>query len=201
MAQEDRIDLCIIGAGPAGIAAAEHARRQGARVVLIEAGEIGGVSHNWGTLPAQALAASAARAHAIRTARDVGLDALDPRINFGRVNAHLRAVIETAGLDISSQRLAAQGIEVLKGRARFVSPQALEAGGRTIRARRFLIATGSRPLVPDIPGAAQSGYLTPETIFEITRRPAHLLVVGAGATGLALAQAHLRLGCAVTVTR
>ena len=199
MAQEDRIDLCIRGAGPAGSAAAEHARRQGARVVLIEAGEIGGVSHNWGTLPAQALAASAARAHAIRTARDVGLDALDPRINFGRVNAHLRAVIETAGLDISSQRLAAQGIEVLKGRARFVSPHALEADGRTIRARRFLIATGSRPLVPDIPGAAQSGYLTPETIFEITRRPAHLLVVGAGATGLALAQAHLRLGCAVTV--
>jgi pyruvate/2-oxoglutarate dehydrogenase complex dihydrolipoamide dehydrogenase (E3) component len=199
VAQGDRIDLCIIGAGPAGIAAAQRAAARGLRVVLVEAGEFGGVAHNWGALPAQALAAAAERARQIRTARDLGLGADEPRINFARVNARIRAMIEEVGATVSAEHLIGQGIDIVKGRARFIGPSALDVGGRTIRASHFLIATGSRPLVPDIPGLDGVPFFTPETIFELTRRPSHLIVVGAGATGLALAQSHLRLGAKVTV--
>lgn len=199
VAQDDKTDLCIIGGGPAGIAAAERAAAHGMRVVLVEAGELGGVSHNWGTLPAQALAAAAERAHQIRSARDLGLGADEPRINFTRINARLRTAIDEASPKVSAEHLAAQGIEIVRGRARFIGPSALEVDGRAIRAGHFLIATGSRPVIPAIPGLEAVPYFTPETIFEVTRRPGHLIVVGAGATGLALAQSHLRLGCRVTI--
>lgn len=199
MAQDDRIDLCIIGAGPAGIAAAERAAARGLRVVLVEAGELGGVSHNWGALPAQALSAAAERAHQIRTARDLGLGSDEPRINFGRINARIRTAIEDTGPAVAREHLLAQGIEIVGGRGWFTGPTVLEAEGRSIRAAHFLIATGSRPVVPDIPGLDTVPYYTPETIFELSRRPAHLIVVGAGATGLALAQSHLRLGARVSV--
>ncbi|WP_421953067.1 dihydrolipoyl dehydrogenase family protein [Pelagibacterium sp.] len=199
MAQGDRIDLCIIGAGPAGIAAAERAAARGLRVVLVEAEEFGGVAHNWGALPSQALAAAAERANQIRTARDLGLGTDEPRINFARINARIRAMIEEARPTVSIEHLTAMGIAMVNGRARFTGPSAIDVGGRTIRAANFVIATGSRPVVPDIPGLDGVPFFTPETIFELTRRPSHLIVVGAGATGLALAQAHLRLGAKVSV--
>ncbi|WMT87459.1 NAD(P)/FAD-dependent oxidoreductase [Pelagibacterium sp. 26DY04] len=199
MARDERIDLCIIGAGPAGIAAAEQAAAREARVVLVEGGELGGVSHNWGSLPAQALAAAAERAHAIRTARDLGVGADEPRINFARVNTRIRAAIDEANPNVSAEHLEAQGIEVVRGRARFTGPSAIEVEGRAIRAANFLVSTGSRPVVPAVPGLDGVPYFTPETIFEVTRRPSHLIVVGGGATGLALAQSHLRLGSPVTL--
>jgi pyruvate/2-oxoglutarate dehydrogenase complex dihydrolipoamide dehydrogenase (E3) component len=199
VAQGDGIDLCIIGAGPAGIAAAQRAAARGLRVVLVEAGEFGGVAHNWGALPAQALAAAAERAHQIRTARDVGLGTDEPRINFARVNARIRAMIEEAAPTVSPEHLNGRGIEIVKGKARFAGPAALDVGGQSIKASHFLIATGSRPFVPEIPGLDGVPFFTPETIFELTRRPSHLIVVGAGATGLALAQSHLRLGAQVTI--
>lgn len=199
MAQDDKIDLCIIGAGPAGIAAAERAAARGARVVLVEAGELGGVSHNWGTLPAQALSAAAERAHQIRSARDLGIGTDEPRINFARVNARIRSAIEDANPTVSAEHLTAQGIEIVKARARLAGPSTVETDGRTIRARHIMVATGSRPVVPVLPGLDEVPHYTPETIFEITRRPGHLIVVGGGATGLSLAQSHLRLGCQVTV--
>src|SRR5690606_17793590 len=160
---------------------------------------MGGVSHNWGTLPAQALAETAERAHQIRTAREFGLGADEPRINFSRVNSRVRAAIEAAAPAVSPQHFAALGIETVAARARFIGPATIEAGERTIRAANFLIATGSRPIVPDVPGLDSVPYFTPETIFEVTRRPSHLLVIGGGATGLALAQSHLRLGCQVSL--
>tara|TARA_A100001391_G_scaffold83533_1_gene54730 strand:- start:1609 stop:3027 length:1419 start_codon:yes stop_codon:yes gene_type:complete len=199
VAQGDGIDLCIIGAGPAGIAAAERAVARGLRVVLVEAGEFGGVAHNWGALPAQALAAAAERAHQIRTARDFGLGTDEPRINFARINARIRAMIQEASPTVSPEHLIAQRIETVSGRARFTGPSTLDVGGRSIKASHFLIATGTRPVVPDIPGLDDVPFFTPETIFEVTRRPSHLIVVGAGATGLALAQSHLRLGAKVTL--
>ena len=199
MARDEKIDLCVIGAGPAGIAAAERAAAHGRRVVLVEAGEWGGAAYSRGTLPAQALAETAERAHQIRSARDLGLSADEPRINFSRVNARIRAVVEAAAPRVSPEHLAAQGIEVVSARARFTGPATLEAGGRAIRAGHFLVATGSRPSVPAVPGLDAVPFFTPETIVEVTRRPAHLIVLGGGATGLALAQSHLRLGCPVTV--
>src|SRR5690606_8280553 len=106
VARDEKIDLCIIGAGPAGIAAAERAAALGRRVVLVEAGEMGGVAHNWGALPAEALAEAAERAHQIRTARDLGLGADEPRINFLRVNGRIRSAIEAAAPTVSAEHLA-----------------------------------------------------------------------------------------------
>src|SRR5690606_18801352 len=136
---------------------------------------------------------------AIRTARDLGVGADEPRINFARVNTRIRAAIDEANPNVSAEHLEAQGIEVVRGRARFTGPSAIEVEGRAIRAANFLVATGSRPVVPTVPGLDGVPYFTPETIFEVTRRPSHQIVVGGGATGLALAQSHLRLGCPVTL--
>ncbi|WP_176762716.1 FAD-dependent oxidoreductase [Pelagibacterium luteolum] len=199
MAQEDKVDLAIIGAGPAGIAAAQAAAALNAKVVLIEAGELGGVSHNWGTLPAQALTHAAERAHQIRTAKTLGLAPGEPRVNFGRINARIRDVVEMAAPDISDERLKAQGISLVRGKAKFTGRDTIAVDDRSYKARNILIATGSRPLVPEIPGMDDVPYFTPETIFELNRKPGHLVVVGGGGTGLALAQAHLRLGAKVTV--
>ncbi|HWJ88246.1 MAG TPA: NAD(P)/FAD-dependent oxidoreductase [Pelagibacterium sp.] len=199
MARDDTIDLCIIGAGPAGIAAAEEAVALGVRVTLVEANMPGAVSHHGGMLPAHAFAAAAERAHLIRTARDLGLGADEPRINFARINARVRAVIEAAAPTVSTEHLRAGGVRVVKGVARFTGPASIEVNGTTIQARNFLVATGARPVIPAVPGLEAIPYFTPETIFDLTRRPDRLIVVGGGATGLALAQAHLRLGCAVTV--
>lgn len=196
---DDKVDLIIIGAGPAGLAAAEAARARNWGVVLIEAGELGGVSHNWGALPAQALAAAAARVHQIRTADAFGLEPGAPEIDLAAVNARIRQVIDAATPEISRERLTARGIAVVSGRARFTGPNTVAVGERAIRARRILIATGSRPLVPDVPGAKTVAHFTPETIFSNADKPAHLIVVGGGATGLSLAQSHLRLGAKVTV--
>lgn len=195
----ERVDLCVIGAGPAGIAAAQKGLELGASVALIEPVEMGGVALNWGALPAQILSASARRAHDIRNAADVGIGANDPRINFARLNAHIRSVIEAARPDVSAERLGAMGADVIRHPAIFLNRSTIEAGERRIRARRFIVATGSRPYVPQIPGLDEVPYFTPETIFELTRRPGHLIIIGAGATGTALAQAHIRLGAKVTL--
>lgn len=199
VAQAERTDLCIIGAGPAGLAAAHRARARGASVILVEAVEMGGVALNWGALPAHALAESARRAHQTRTARDLGIGTDEPRINFARINAHIKQVVDEAAADVSENRLVAMGIEVIRAQAAFVDKRTLQAGERLIRARRFVLATGSRPRLPDIPGLGDIAYHTPETIFEITRRPQHLIILGGGDTGMAIAQAHVRLGCKVTL--
>jgi pyruvate/2-oxoglutarate dehydrogenase complex dihydrolipoamide dehydrogenase (E3) component len=195
----ERFDLCVIGAGPAGLAAAERALALGASTVIVEAVEMGGVALNWGALPAHALAATARRAYDIRNAGDVGIGADDPRVNFARLNAHIRSVIEAARPDVSVERLIAMGAEIVRYPAIFINRSTIEMGERRIKARRFVIATGARPYIPDIPGLDSVPFHTPETIFEITRRPGHLIVIGAGTTGTSLAQSHRRLGCEVTL--
>lgn len=195
----ERFDLCVIGAGPAGIAAAQRGLALGKSVALVEPVEMGGVALNWGALPAQVLSASARRAHDIRHAADVGIGADDPRINFSRLHAHIRSVVEAARIEVSAERLAAMGAEIIRHPAIFLSRTTIEAGERRIKAARFILATGSRPHIPHIPGLDAVPYFTPETIFELTRRPGHLIVIGAGATGTALAQAYRRLGAKVTL--
>lgn len=199
MAVAEKFDLCVIGAGPAGLAAAEKGLSLGKTVAIVEAVEMGGVALNWGALPAMALAASARRALDIRNAAELGIGADAPRINFARLNAHIKTVIEEARPQSSAERLAALGAQIIRQPAIFTGRATIAAGERRIGAKKFILATGSRPFVPEIPGLDTVAFLTPETIFEITRRPGHLIVIGAGATGLMLAQAHRRLGSAVTV--
>lgn len=199
VAQFERVDVCIIGGGPAGLMLAEGARRKGYSVTLIEAGFTGGAGANWGAIPSQALAACAHRAHLIRNSGQLGIGADEPRINFTRINGHIRSIIAETAPDHSPEHLKAIGVEVIIAQARFSDRRTVLANDRAIRAKHFVIATGALPNIPAIPGLETIEYLTPHTIFELTRRPAHLLVLGGGATGMSLAQSHLRLGCEVTV--
>lgn len=193
-----KTDICVIGAGAAGLSVAAGAVQMGARVILIEAGEMGGDCLNAGCVPSKALLAAAHKAH--ETAQSAfGVAGHDPAPDFAAAKDHLRAVIDHIAPVDSQERFEGLGVHVIRARARFTSPQTLEAGGQVISARRFVIATGSRPMVPDISGLEGVPYHTNETIFDLRDRPAHLVIIGGGPIGMEMAQAHRRLGSAVTV--
>lgn len=191
-------DLCVIGAGSGGLSVAAGAVQMGARVVLIEAGEMGGDCLNTGCVPSKALIAAAKAAEAQRRGF-AGVKPVEPAVNFAEVKDHVAAVIaEIAPVD-SQERFEDLGCTVIRAFARFTSPREVEAGGFRIRARRFVIATGSQPLIPPIAGIDTIPFLTNETIFALRERPSHLLILGGGPIGLELAQAHRRLGSEVSV--
>ncbi|MDP2740561.1 MAG: FAD-dependent oxidoreductase [Pseudorhodobacter sp.] len=192
-------DICIIGAGSGGLSIAAAAAQMGARVVLVEGGEMGGDCLNAGCVPSKALIAAAKHAHAMTTGGPFGIAPVAPQVDFGAVKDHVARVIASIAPLDSQQRFEGLGVRVIRAYGKFISPTELEAGGFTIRARRFVVATGSRPFVPPIPGVDMVPYLTNETIFALRERPAHLIVIGGGPIGIEMAQAHRRLGCAVTV--
>ncbi|HEU0220922.1 MAG TPA: FAD-dependent oxidoreductase [Paracoccaceae bacterium] len=192
-------DLCVIGAGSGGLSVAAGAVQMGARVVLVEGGRMGGDCLNYGCVPSKALIAAAKQAQAMREAGRFGMKPVEPEIDYGAVQDHVRGVIAAIAPHDSVERFEGLGARVLRAYGRFVSPVEFEAGEARIRARWFVIATGSRPLVPPIPGLAGLPYLTNETLWELRERPEHLLVVGGGPIGLEMAQAHRRLGARVTV--
>ncbi len=192
-------DICVIGAGSGGLSVAAGAVQMGARVVLIEAGEMGGDCLNAGCVPSKALIAAAEAAQAQRGSARFGIGAVEPAVDFGAVKDHVAGVIAAIAPVDSQARFEGLGCTVIRAWARFVSPREVEAGGRRIRARRFVIATGSRAVVPPIPGIEAVPYLTNETVFGLRERPGHLLILGGGPIGMEMAQAHRRLGCDVTV--
>jgi pyruvate/2-oxoglutarate dehydrogenase complex dihydrolipoamide dehydrogenase (E3) component len=191
-------DICVIGAGSGGLSVAAGAVQMGARVVLIEAGEMGGDCLNAGCVPSKALIAAAKAAEAQRRGFR-GVAAHEPGVDFGAVKDHVAAVIAQIAPVDSQERFEGLGCTVIRAFARFISPREVQAGDQIIRARRFVIATGSRPFVPPIQGVETVPYLTNETIFELRERPEHLVVIGGGPIGVEMAQAHRRLGSAVTV--
>ena len=160
---------------------------------------MGGDCLNYGCVPSKSLIASAKHAHAMTTGAPFGITPVEPQIDYAAAKDHVRRVIDTIAPVDSQERFEALGVRVLRAYARFVSDREVEAGGDTVRARRFVIATGSSPLVPPIPGLDAVEALTNETIFELRERPEHLLIVGGGPIGMEMAQAHRRLGCEVTV--
>ena len=191
-------DICVIGAGSGGLSVAAGAVQMGARVVLIEAGEMGGDCLNAGCVPSKALIAAAKAAEAQRHGFR-GIAPHDPQVDFGAVKDHVRAVIAQIAPIDGQDRFEGLGCTVIRAFARFAGPREVVAGDTTIRARRFVIATGSRPLIPQIQGVDTVPYLTNETIFDLCERPDHLIVIGGGPIGMEMAQAHRRLGCKVTV--
>jgi pyruvate/2-oxoglutarate dehydrogenase complex dihydrolipoamide dehydrogenase (E3) component len=170
----------------------------GVPVVLIEKGRMGGDCLNAGCVPSKALIAAAKRAHAARAASGFGVDA-QVKVDFARVHDHIHGVIAAIAPNDSVERFTGLGVRVIKGTARFRDAQTVAVGECEIRARRFVIATGSSPSVPPIPGLDTVSYLTNETIFDLKQCPEHLVVIGAGPIGLELAQAFRRLGARVTV--
>ena len=192
-------DLCVIGAGSGGLSVAAAAAAMGVSVVLVEKGAMGGDCLNTGCVPSKALLAAAANAQAHRTAGSFGVHESEPRVDFARVQAHVQEVIKAIAPMDSQARFEAMGVRVIRAAARFVSRTELEAGGLRVRARRFVLATGSSPRLPKLPGLETIRPLTNESIFDLTALPASLIVLGAGPVGLELAQAFRRLGSEVTV--
>lgn len=193
-----KTDICVIGAGAGGLSVAAGAAQMGARVVLVEGGEMGGDCLNHGCIPSKALIAAAHRAHLARTG-GLGIAPAEPVVDFAAVMAHVAATIATIAPHDSQHRFEGLGVTVLRGWARFTAPNEVEAAGHRIRARRFVIATGSRPVVPVLPGIDTVPVLTNETLFSLRDLPQHLMILGAGPIGCEMAQAFRRLGSLVTV--
>jgi pyruvate/2-oxoglutarate dehydrogenase complex dihydrolipoamide dehydrogenase (E3) component len=194
-----RPDICVIGAGSGGLSVAAAAAAFGAPVVLIEKGQMGGDCLNFGCIPSKALIEAGIRAHQIATADEFGIDA-QPTVDFGCVNHHVHDVIANVAPNDSKERFTGLGVQVISGTARFENAETVTVNSDLqIKARRFVIAAGSSPAVPSIPGLIKVPYLTNETVFGLAERPSHLLVIGAGPIGLELAQAFRRLGSQVTV--
>jgi pyruvate/2-oxoglutarate dehydrogenase complex dihydrolipoamide dehydrogenase (E3) component len=192
-------DVCVIGAGSGGLSVAAGAVQMGASVVLVEGHRMGGDCLNYGCVPSKALLAAAKQARAMQTGAAFGVAPVVPDVNFAEAKGHVRAVIDTIAPHDSQERFEGLGVRVIRAWGRFVSPAEVEAGGNVIAARRFVIATGSSPLVPPIPGIETVPYLTNETVFDLRERPDHLIVIGGGPIGMEMAQAHRRLGSRVTV--
>jgi pyruvate/2-oxoglutarate dehydrogenase complex dihydrolipoamide dehydrogenase (E3) component len=192
-------DICVIGGGSAGLAIAAGASQMGAPTVLVERGRMGGDCLNYGCVPSKSLlaAAKAAGGH-VRAAR-FGVRFEPPRVDFRAVHDHVHGVIAAIAPQDSVERFEGMGVTVIQERARFVSPREIEAGEHRVRARRFVVATGSRPLVPPIPGLEDVPYLTNETVFGLTECPRHLIVIGGGPIGCELGQAFRRLGAEVSI--
>src|SRR5690606_13483945 len=146
-----RPDLCIIGAGSGGLSVAAGAARMGAKVVLVESGEMGGDCLNRGCVPSKALIAAAAAAEAHRSSAPFGVAADEPAIDYAAVMDRVHGVIAAIAPHDSQERFESLGVTVIRDHARFLDPRTVEAGGKRIAARRFVIATGSSPSVPPIP--------------------------------------------------
>lgn len=192
-------DLCIIGAGSAGLSVAAVAAQMGAAVVLVEKGRMGGDCLNVGCVPSKSLLAAAAAAQSMRAGAPFGVAPVEPEVDFSAVRRHVRDVIAGIAPMDSVERFQGLGVQVIRAPARFTGPDEVVAGGRRVRARRYVVATGSRPAVPALAGLAEGQYLTNETVFDLPALPPRLLVLGGGAVGCELAQAFRRLGSEVAL--
>jgi pyruvate/2-oxoglutarate dehydrogenase complex dihydrolipoamide dehydrogenase (E3) component len=199
LSEDLRPDLCVIGAGSGGLSVAAIAASFGVPVILVERGRMGGDCLNVGCVPSKALIAAADCAHAIRTADRFGIGPVEPAVSMASVRDHVRGVIAAIAPNDSAERFSALGVRVIGAEARFVDPGTIVAGPHRIRARRFVLATGSEPAAPPIPGLDGTPFLTNETVFDLVETPRHLLIIGGGPIGVELAQAHCRLGAAVTI--
>lgn len=192
-------DLCIIGAGSGGLSVAAAAVQMGAKVVLVENKKMGGDCLNYGCVPSKALIAAARVAHTFRSADQFGIRSQQPEVDYTKVNQHVHEVIAAIAPHDSVERFERLGVKVISATARFFCQNAVVAGDYKIKARRFVIATGSSAAVPAIPGLNETPFLTNETVFDLTIKPEHLVVIGGGPIGCELAQAYVLLGAKVTL--
>ncbi len=193
------VDVCVIGAGSGGLTVAAGAAQMGAKVALVEKGRMGGDCLNTGCVPSKSLLAAAERAQAIRESANFGIGAGPPRVEWGGVNRHVRKVIANIAPNDSQERFEGLGVRVIRAHGAFIDKCTLQAGNVLIRAKFFVLATGSSPFIPHIEGLGDIDYFTNENIFDNRESIGHLIVIGGGPIGLEMAQAHRRLGSEVTV--
>jgi len=178
-------DLVVIGGGTAGLVAAHGAAGMGATVAMIEPDHPGGDCLWYGCVPSKRLLAAAHAAHVMRTADRHGITAVEPEVDFAAVMAQVKHAQEHIAPHDSVERLEAAGVAVIASLGKFVGPGEIEAGGKTIRYRKAMIATGASPMVPGIPGLRESEPLTSDTVWDLTKLPERLVVIGGGAIGAA----------------
>ncbi len=197
-------DLVVVGMGSGGMVAAEFAVSLGLRVVVAERDRVGGDCLWTGCVPSKALLAAAKVAHHVRRSEEFGITAGPPEVDRVRVWERIRAVqAEIAATDDDPARFEAEGIEIVRGAARLTGPTsvtvATDAGDRVLDTRFVLLATGSRPVIPPIDGLAAAGYVTSESLFELTDPPASFVNIGGGPIAVEMVQAFTRLGIPVTL--
>ncbi len=196
---EGRYNLVAVGGGTAGLVCAAGAAILGGRSALIERNLLGGDCLNTGCVPSKALIRSARAASDVARAHEWGVRVASAEVDFGAVMERVRELRAAIGHHDSARRFKDLGVDVYFGAARFTGRDRVEVAGQTLRFARGVVATGARALVPPIPGLAEAGYLTHETVFNLTERPERLLIIGGGPTGVELAQSFARLGSRVTV--
>ena len=192
-------DLVVIGAGSAGLSVAAGAVQMGARVVLIEGGEMGGDCLNTGCVPSKALIEAARRAKGAASAQNLGVSCHDVTVNYASVMRHVRQTIAAIEPHDSQERFEGLGVRVIRGYAEFASKNSVRVGEETLTARRIVVATGATPIAPPINGLDAVAYFTNETFFENRNRPDHLIIIGGGPIGVEMAQAHAQLGIKTTL--
>ncbi len=197
--QELKTDILVIGAGSGGLSVAAGASQMGADVILLEGHKMGGDCLNFGCVPSKTLIASGKAAYAQAHASAFGVADAMPQVDYAAAKDHVQSVIAQIEPMDSQERFEGFGVKVIREYGRFISPTQVQAGDHLITARRVVVATGSSPLVPPLPGLDQVPYYTNETIFDLRDKPEHLLIIGGGPIGMEMAQAHIRLGCKVTV--
>ena len=199
MSNLSNVDICVIGAGSGGLSVAVGAVQMGASVVLIEKGEMGGDCLNTGCVPSKSLLAAGHAAQSARDASQFGVNLPAPEVDWQQVHKHVHEVIAAIAPNDSVERFESLGVQVIQAAASFVDGRTVEAGDQRIRAKYFVVATGSSAFVPPIEGLDGLPYFTNENIFDNSEAIEHLIVIGGGPIGMELAQAHRRLGANVTV--
>ena len=195
-----RYHLVVVGAGTAGLVSAAGSAGLGAKVALVERNLMGGDCLNVGCVPSKGVISAARSWAAARESRErFGGPVASGEGDFGFAMARMRRLRAGIAENDSVARFTRLGIDVFLGDGQFVGPDSVEVGGQRLRFRRAVIATGGRAIAPPIPGLAEAGYLTNETIFELTEAPRSLAVIGGGPIGCEMAQAFRRFGCRVTL--
>lgn len=192
-------DFCIIGAGSGGLSFAAGAVQMGASVVLLERKKMGGDCLNYGCVPSKALISAAKIAHKIKLAEEFGWSIDKAKVNFKKVHDHVHSVIDAIAPNDSVERFEKLGVHVILKEGKFIDEETIELDNHLIKAKRFIIATGTSPFIPPIKGLPSIPYHTNETIFDLQELPEHLVVIGGGPIGIEMAQSFSRLGSEVTV--
>lgn len=199
MTEQLNVDLCVIGAGSGGLSVAAAAAQLGQKVVLIEKAKMGGDCLNYGCVPSKAMIAAGKQAHLMGVGEKYGVKPQEAVVNFRKVHDHIHDVIAAIAPNDSVERFTGLGVKVIEAAGSFKDEKTVVAGEYEITALRFIVSTGSSAGIPPIDGLKETPFFTNETIFDNTRKPAHLIVIGGGPIGMELAQAHCRLGAKVTV--
>ncbi|OGT31175.1 MAG: dihydrolipoamide dehydrogenase [Gammaproteobacteria bacterium RIFCSPHIGHO2_12_FULL_35_23] len=199
MSQVIQCDIVIIGGGAGGLSVAAGASQLGAKVVLVESGKMGGDCLNYGCVPSKSLLSAAKAFYHVKTAEYFGAQIDSLKLDFSKVMQYVHHVIATLEKNDSVERFESLGVKVIQALGKFIDNRTLQAGDMIIKAKRFVIATGSSAFLPSISGLDQIPYETNETIFDLKVQPKHLIVIGGGPIGCELAQAFAMLGSQVTI--